>query len=243
MAAKTFATSTTALACLAVLLASLARDVASQTDELRFNGNNGDSKQQQAPGADSTAVISNNDITKPANGNRRPPALFNQQQQFDMSQNMPPFQMQGMLQGNGNPFGDMFSPSGRRNPSGLLERLLGGSGLFEALQQQGSFFEREFQNLQRQAANGQETTYFNRNGQAYVRTCTIRKLTPGENPTQEKKEVPQQQQQQTDNELEQLNENIKLDQQTQQQEGKQPPQAPASAPRGNALPVSPSSER
>lgn len=86
--------------------------------------------------------------------------------------------------GFGGGFGSSDGASGSFGGSG--NDLFG--GLFDRLDRHVSDMQRDFE---RQAGEGQDVSYFNRNGVAYVRTCTTRKLSPGEQaaPNQEVKDL------------------------------------------------------
>lgn len=80
------------------------------------------------------------------------------------------------------PFGgQQAGPSPFGRPGSLLGGLFGGN-LFDHLDRRAQEMERQFSNLERQAGEGQDVSYFQRNGEAYVRTCTTRKVKPGEHP-------------------------------------------------------------
>lgn len=63
----------------------------------------------------------------------------------------------------------------RRGPGSLLQELFGGR-LIDNLRRHHQNFERQFSDLERKAEmGGEEVSYFNRNGVAYVRTCTTKR--------------------------------------------------------------------
>lgn len=53
----------------------------------------------------------------------------------------------------------------------MLQRIIG-----DSIGRQHQMFEQKFQDLERQAERGQDVSYFERNGVAYVRTCTTKRV-------------------------------------------------------------------
>lgn len=171
----------TAIACLFVV-SHVAGQTSAPTGELRYNGDNGDNKKL----TDDTNIIEDNtrpvsDNSNNNNNNQRRPfgGLFNSQ---DSSQYDTPNFGQSLLPPFGNLFGPMQENNGgfmsgpQQRPFSFLDNLFG--SIRQQTQNLHRNFERQFSDLERKAGEGQDVSYFNRNGVAYVRTCTTKRVSP-----------------------------------------------------------------
>lgn len=74
------------------------------------------------------------------------------------------------------------------NPFQFFQRrLFPIEDLIDQLRRQRMSFDHQFSQLERQAGQGQDVSYFSRNGEQYVRTCVTKKVQPGD----QKQQVPQ----------------------------------------------------
>lgn len=195
------------LVALVAALQVAADKTPSTDDELQFKGTQGtedetldqqQSKQQQPKDQASTTDRSINTLNHEEDDERE-----------DESQYRPrprPFSPLQQLLGPLHHLFDRARPSGPRpfggpRPSMMIDTFPSFNGNpFEMLDRHAMDFERQFAELERQAGEGQDVSYFSRNGVAYVKTCTTRRVQP----EGDSKKIDDSQQQQQQN-SEQLN--------------------------------------
>lgn len=184
--------STSKTLCSLVVLVGLVacRQAAGQTqpsNELKFKGTEatemdsaeGQQQQQQLPGEQESEPSKNDNYN---NNEReqytpRPP-------QSPLQQLLMPFDFGSIF---GQPNNQHGRPSfGMMGPMQLMEPMGGRRGslidsLFGQLDSHARNFERQFDQLERQAGEAEEVSYFSRNGVSYVKTCKTRRVQPNGN--------------------------------------------------------------
>lgn len=195
--------------CLGALLALMSQQVVAQsspapTDELKFRGTEATTDESisdthivtdATPTNNGAPTPTNNDQTSLDFSNNNNNNDYNQQQpaEFPLSFIMPldgfmnqdPFSGPPAPFGHGNGRGPFRGPN--RRPGSFLDSLFGGN-LFDHIDRHAQAFERKFSELERQAGEGEDVSYFQRNGQAYVRTCTTRRVSSNDQQNQQKQQ-------------------------------------------------------
>jgi hypothetical protein len=232
MVSSTTLTLAAALACL-VLTNQVAGDTP-PPDELRYNGNNGDNGQQTSD-ADTNVITDDN--TRPSDQRPFGNSDFSQQQQQypqQQQQQRPggfPFPLLAPLQ----PFRDLLHDAlGLAPPPAFpMQRPFSPfDNIFNDMRsrhdQTFKMFDNVVRDLERQAAEGQEVSFFKVNGKAYKKTCTVERLDrpKGQQSNQLPQVLPVDQTSQADqpNQANQENQMNQMNQMNQQQQPQQPPQ-------------------
>lgn len=106
----------------------------------------------------STTMAPQNYDKRPVNNDAKPVYTLEEEETDNNNNNNSPMPFFGPSPFNRSPFMNMFG------------------NIFEDMNRHRQMMDRQFGDLEQQAAEGQQISYFSRNGVSYVKTCTVKRV-------------------------------------------------------------------